>query len=294
MKSKSWAFVLAFLLLLSSVAFGIKPLKSLQVSCQNKVYQCYDCNTVEDVLNQIQQKSGITRDDVKAGKVLYKGKILENRDILRQVGVTDGSLVLVVTGNYKMQGMDYLSLFLSLMSEDGWERFYRKIQEENGSLANFLVELKEATYLTREDIANFLRNGLDLTYHALRASWENPNFRSSLSDPQRIEAYRKVVSLHLSKKILSDIGAKKIVESPEKWHRLISRFTSSVIRTGDVILDGVLDLLLDVLKGAGKTAAAENTHKRANYSADKAPNTMEDPYLANNLLFELSESESED
>jgi hypothetical protein len=290
--------VIFLLLLLCSTTFGIKPVKNLQVTCRDRVYTIDNVGTVEDLIDQLRRESGINLDDMKAGKVLYKGRILEKKDPLRTVGVNDGSTIMVVTDNYKMKGKEFLALFLNMMSEDQWNRFHNKIQENPGSLADFLAEWKEAQYVKRDDVSNFLRNGLDIAYHALKTWWTQPNFRLSLIDPERIESYRKVVSLHLNKKILNDIGAKKVVESPEKWRKNVLNFTSRFIQVGDTILDGILDLLLDILKGAGRTTAATNTHRNSFCSPKNTdaeiPPTMDDPFLANNLLFELSESESEE
>jgi hypothetical protein len=152
---------------------------------------------------------------------------------------------------------------------------------------------RDSQFLKRQDVSNFLKNSLDLSYHRLRAVWDFPFFRSALTDPIRIEVYRKVVANHLSKKILSDIpGAKQLVESPEAWRRELLKFTSALIRIGDVVLDGVLDLLLDVLKGAGKTSMPGTTTENRKEFGNWEPE-MDDPSLANNLLFELSESEDE-
>jgi hypothetical protein len=58
-------------------------------------------------------------------------------------------------------------------------------------------------------------------------------------------------------------------------------------------LDGMLDILLDVLKGAGKTSKSGTTTERRKEFGNWEPE-MDDPSLANNLLFELSESEDDE
>eukprot|EP00980_Cylindrotheca_fusiformis_P008846 scaffold1888_cov120-Cylindrotheca_fusiformis.AAC.16 len=286
-----WVFLL-FLAILP--ALGIKPLKNLQVSCRDKVYTIDNVSTVDELVRSLEKESGIPHNDILSGKVLHKGRILEQKDLLRNVGVLDGSRIVVVTDNHQMKPREFLAMVLFTLSEEGWEKFLQT-QDENiieHVVEKVSAEWKEAQFLKRDDVSAFLRNGLDLSYHALRACWDNPSFRNSLSDPDQIEAYRKVVSLHLSKKILSDIpGAAKIVKSPEKWREKVLRFTSSIIRIGDTILDGILDLLLDVLKGAGRTTFPEDRYRR---ETESQSSTMDDPFLANNILFDLSDSESED
>jgi hypothetical protein len=285
--------MLLFVLAIAST-LGIKPVSNLQVSCRDRVYTIDNVSTVGDLVNRLERESGISHKDMLSGKVLYKGRILGKEDMLRNAGVFDGSRLIVVTDNYQMKPKEFLALLLFTLSEDGWEKFLQAQKEHPGSLTDFLAEWKEAQFISRDDVSNFLRNGLDLSYHALRASWDNPNFRTSLSDPNRIEAYRKVVSLHLSQRILGDIpGAKNLVQSPEKWRKQVLKFTAIVIQVGDTMLDGLLDLLLEVLKGAGKTAAASNV-ERYRRDTTSTTSTVDDPFLANNLLYELSESESED
>jgi hypothetical protein len=68
--------------------------------------------------------------------------------------------------------------------------------------------------------------------------------------------------------------------------------TTGILRLGDVILDGVLDILLDVLKGAGNSSKRDGSaagYHRDGYAFPDA--TLDDPSEANNLLYELSESE---
>lgn len=289
-KSINCRIILLVLAIASSL--GIKPVRNLQVSCRDRVYTIDNVSTVQELVNRLQQESGIPHNDIRSGKVLYKGRILEQKELLRNVGVFDGSRIVVVTDNYQMKPKEFLALLLFTLSEEGWEKFLQAQKDHPGSLTDFLAEWKEAQFISRDDVSAFLRNGLDLSYHALRAWWDNPNFRKSLSDSDRIEAYRKVVSLHLSQRILRDIpGAKSLVQNPEKWRARALEITSSVVRIGDTILDGILDLLLDVLKGAGKATTPTNAKRNGREIESSA---MDDPSLANNLLFELSDSESDD
>jgi hypothetical protein len=88
-----------------------------------------------------------------------------------------------------------------------------------------------------------------------------------------------------------------LIENPETWRHQILKLASVIIRTGDAILDGVLDVLLDVLKGAGKSKSgsehAYTTNPRSFPTESQIDPAMEDPAKANDLLFELSESEDE-
>lgn len=250
-----------------------------------------DVASVEDLVRELQSASHIASNDVQEGKVLFQGKVLDRKALLRQAGVKDGSNLIVVTDNYQMKGKEVLALFLEMMSnEEHWKIYKRKWRSSSKDFySNFW---REAQYLKRQDVSNFLKNSLDISYHRLRAIWDFPFFRSALTDPIRIEVYRKVVEKHLSKKILADIpGAKKLVESPDLWRREILKATSALIRVGDIILDGVLDILLDVLKGAGKRPNATPGTVMGNQC--DVDNWEDDPSLANNLLFELSESEDE-
>jgi hypothetical protein len=255
-------------------------------------------STVDELVNQLQQVSGLSPREIQT--ILFKGKVLERKALLRQLGVQDGANVIVVTENYQMKGKEVLALFLEMITEENWENFqskWRSHQQLNNPdssfRAAFAEQWKEARLLQRHHVSDFIRNSLDLSYHTLRASWEHPTFRRSLSDPMRIEAYRKVVANHLSKRILSDIpGAKFLVEHPDAWKNQMLQLTTGILRLGDVILDGVLDILLDVLKGAGNSSKRDGSaagYYRDGYAFPDA--TLDDPSEANNLLYELSESE---
>ena len=284
--------------------FAIKPVRNLHVSFRDEVYKVDDVSTVEELVKRIGKQSGVAKTEIKSGKyrVLYKGNVLEKDQNLNEAGVSDGSNLIVVTDNYPVKAKDILAVILESLDEEKWENLKEKLRNDKEvSVQEFLSEWKEMQYLTRHDVSDFLRNGLDLSYHALRAFWENPSFRLGVTDPNRLEEYRKVVSLHLSKKILGE-ETTKIVQDKDRWRQQVLKITTGILKLGDTILDGLLDLLLDVLNGAGKTAAAARTrdaaasHLKSQYHDDESTiATLEDdPFLANNLLFELSESEGED
>jgi hypothetical protein len=254
--------------------------------------------TVEDLVARLQKSSGIARGDLKPAKVLYQGKVLERKDLLRQAGVLDGANLIVVTDNYQLKGKEVLALILEMLKEDSWENRFQATWRSSG--ASLVQQIQEAwkeqiQYLQPSDVSNALRHSLDLSYHTLRRTWEHPMFRQSLQDPNRIEAYRQVVASHLSKKILKEIpGAKAMVNNPEAWRKQVFKATSGFLRLGDIVLDGLLDIVLDIVKGVGKRNEMNmNPHSHSSEQQQYTP-TMEDPSLANNLLFELSESEDED
>jgi hypothetical protein len=150
----------------------------------------------------------------------------------------------------------------------------------------------------RKDVSDGLRKGFDVVYHRLRSLWEHPILRQDLHDPDRIESYRKVVSTNVSPELLKKWHLDDAVKSKDNWRREFIRITSHVIRIGDAILDGILDLLLDVLKGKGASMKfASQDYQSSGYSTSTPDITnprMDDPTLANDLLFELSESDEED
>ena len=110
------------------------------------------------------------------------------------------------------------------------------------------------------------------------------------------------MSTNLSPNFLKRVSSfQKVIESPELWRREFSKIATKLIKFGDTVLEGILDLLLDVLKGKGSSYAAkqqsfseEGDSRSPSTSTDFAvTNEMKDPSLANNLLFELSDSEYE-
>jgi hypothetical protein len=247
--------------------------------------------TVEDLVARLQQASGIAQDDLKPAKVCYKGKVLDRKDLLRQAGVLDGANLIVVTDNYQLKVKEYLALIMIMLNDDQWERLGTMWREQGLEQAVQQAWKEHLQYLQPHDVSNALRDSLDLSYHTLRRMWEHPLFRERLQDPNRIESYRQVVASHLSKKILRDLpGAKAVLNNPEAWRNQVFKATSGFLRLGDIVLDGILDIVLDIVKGAGKR---NDMNPRSQNSQQQYKPTMEDPSLANHLLFELSDSEEE-
>ena len=82
------------------------------------------------------------------------------------------------------------------------------------------------------------------------------------------------------------------------------KFSSSLFRCGDIVMDSMLQIVLDIFNGsnsASPNAALSSVFKQSDPYGSRSPGrnlsiydaTMEDPSLANQMLFELSESEDE-
>jgi len=283
--------LLAFLISLTllSLAQGRRPLKTLFVSCHDRVYTVKNVSTVDELLQRIGRSTG-REIDVNRNRVLFKGRIINAGDNLKDVGVVDGSHLMVFADDHRMKVKEVLALSLAMVSEDSWDRLRRELKEHPGALNDLYSKWSRTECMDSHDLYTFLRNGLDLSYHGLRAFWERPSFRSNLMDHGKIEAYRRVISFHLSPKIINDIPwMKKNVQSPARWRTEISKVIASFLRIGDIILDGILAMLLDVLKGNGNDASRTGTQSYPSTSKFTT-STFEDP---ESLIFELSESDSE-
>lgn len=255
--------------------------------------------------------------------IVWKGQILRPKDDLSKAGIKNGDRVMILPGDKDTNAVDILAVYLFLLSsnEKAIEEAINKIKKEQPESLEAMKEMMQSfregvNDLNRKEVASFLRNAFDLSYHRLRSWWEHPSLRQGLHDPDRIENYRKVISTNVSKRSLKTLSSssssqlQKIIESPELWRREFSKIATKAIRFGDAILEGILDLLLDILKGRGSSSArsrqyfpsSETQHQDGGVwtqfpgapdQANTVTNEMEDPSLANNLLFELSESEED-
>ena len=195
-----------------------------------------------------------------------------------------------------------LALILEIMSnEERWNRLKAAFNRE-GHAEAYREMWNELKHLTPKQVSDTLRNSLDMSYHRLRALWEVPLFKNALTDPLRIEAYRKVLLNHLSKQILKDLKLQSVLNNPQEFRNQFLKVTSTLVRAGDVFLDGVLDVLLDILKGAGRNPQnmassayfpKTNNNDNSNGAFGVWEPEMDDPSVANSLLFELSESEDD-
>jgi hypothetical protein len=223
--------------------------------------------------------------------------------------VQPGDKVLILPGDRQAKVLDVLAMYLFLISNNE-DEFIKMISElrngKNGQGGEKWEAFKETLNsmgedfqsLTANDVADNIRNGVDITYHRIRAFWDRPAFRQWLHDPDRIEEKRQVFYTNLSPNILKSLSPKfqEAVRSKEIWRREFVKIISNVLNLGDTILDGILELLLDVLKGKGSSNRHPSNPSNggsSSYGVSSSDPRMDDPSLANNLLDELSESEEE-
>jgi hypothetical protein len=304
-----FAFQLMLLLCMtSSVVLGFKPIKNIQVAFRDKTYVIRDgCSTAKDLADQFRKVSGET--DLDSLQIFCKSKVLKPDDSLSDAGIKPGDKVMVLPSAKDAKGQDVLAMYLFMLSNgrDSFSKMKSSMTEEQAEQIEQLEEMwretkNRFTNLNRKDVADGLRNGFDMAYHRLRSFWEHPLIRQDLHDPSRIESYRKVVTTNVSPELLKQWRLDDAVKSKENWRREFIRLTSNIIRMGDIILDGILDVLLDVLKGKGASVkyasqSSESAQYDINQQSPNAPDTnprMDDPSLANDLLYELSESDEED
>lgn len=302
----------------SNVVFGMKSpspsVKNIQVSFRGETYVIRDgCSTVKELGERFKEVSG--KNDLQSLQILSKSKVLGPDESLSDAGIKPGDKVIIVPDARQFKVQDIMAMYLFTLSNgyDALQTLKSSMTEEQLEQIEQLEELwKDAEYrvnhLSRKDVADGLRHGFDVAYHRLRSLWEHPLLRQDLHDPDRIESYRKVVYTNVSPQLLKKWNLGDAVKSKENWRREFIRRTSNVIRIGDAILDGILDLLLDVLKGKGAslkfaeqssseapTGAREGYHRSQQSSSVPDTNPrMEDPSLANDLLYELSESDEDD
>ena len=280
----------------------------------------------------------------KKGMIIWKGQILKPDDSLIKAGIKNGDHVMILPDEKETKATDMLAVYLFLLSsnEKAIEDAITKIKQEQPESFEQMEEMFHSfrdniQHLKKQDVVDNLRTNFDLAYHRIRSVWEHPSLRQSLHDPDRIENYRKIISQNLSRtKFLNNNNNNKqspnnnrlqnAINSPEIWKKEFTKFVAKAIRVGDTILEGILDLLLDVLKGKGSSSSSSNANRNHSYYstssslhqqdgaagmssassswtsaaanahttlADTFTDEMEDPSLANNLLFELSESEDD-
>lgn len=288
---------------------AVKPVKDLQVSFRGQTITVRGASTVEELARRVQEASGGSDQSFGSARALWNGKMLKPGESLSEAGVQPGDRVLVVPEQKQCNAQDALAMYLFLISEgsNSLDKIQSSLAEEQiEQLQEVFKDVRETfRQLTRKDVTDSLRNGFDVAYHRLRSWWEHPSLRRGLHDPDRIETYRKVVNANMSPALLkiTPSGLQHAIKSEEIWRRDFLRIASNVIRLGDTILDGVLDLLLDVLKGKGSKYASQGPKSTSEASHETQPNPfssiatdprVDNPSLANDLLYELSESDEDD
>ncbi len=303
----------------SIFVLAIKPIRNLQVTYRGQTYTIREgVSTVNELTAHFERMNntlGNMGHRMSPKGIVWKGQILKPGDDLSKAGIKHGDRVMILPGDKEVKAVDILGVYLFLLSSnekaitDTISHFKQEQPEAVESMKEVFQGMKDDVgKMTPKHVSNALRNGMDLSYHRLRSWWEHPSLRQGLHDPEKIENYRKVVSTNLSTKFLKKLSSsasplQKIIESPDLWRREFSKLATKVIRFGDTILEGILDVLLDLLKGSRSSSLSEQhvasveegrMPATSNTSADfDVTNEMEDPSLANNLLFELSESEDE-
>jgi hypothetical protein len=242
-------------------------------------------------------------DGILSARVVWKGQVLKPDVSLSEAGVKENDKLLILPGERQAKVLDVLAMYLFLMSSNE-EEFIRMMSLKDSRFDDFRETLnsmgEELHGLTSGDVADNLRAAMDVAYHRVRAWWERPAFRRWLHDPDQIEEKRQVFRTNLSPNILKHTSPlfQEAVQSKEVWRREFVKVTSNLLRLGDTILDGILELLLDVLKGKGTRrhdahAGSDVSSSPSNSGVSSGPR-MDDPSLANNLLDELSESDGDD
>mmetsp|Transcript_26352 Transcript_26352/g.57739 ORF Transcript_26352/g.57739 Transcript_26352/m.57739 type:complete len:384 (+) Transcript_26352:157-1308(+) len=313
---------------LSIFVSAIKPIRNLHVTYRGQTYTIREgVSTVNELTSRFERlnnNSSNMGNHVSAKGIVWKGQILKPGDNLSNAGIRNGDRVMILPGDKEAKAVDILAVYLFLLSsnEKALDEAITKIKEEQPEMFESMKDASDSFWdsvneFKRKDVADFFRTSFDLSYHKLRGWWERPSFRQGLHDSDRIENYRKVITTNLSNGFLKKYfpsSLQKAIKTPELWRREFAKVVTRAIRIGDTVLEGLLDLLLDILKGKGSSAAnaannyygttspppmggetAEKGDGRtaANNMADSITDQMNDPSLANNLLFELSESEDD-
>jgi hypothetical protein len=326
-------------------------LSAITVFCRDEWYQLQHVSTFQDVLEQLpRQSTSLTSKDLVNAKLLFRGTVLESQTSaksaspstqqqtrLKQAGIREGDTVFVVPENYRFRPHEALAVFLEMMAKDEspnnttnkkgkssspLAKLIEKWQEHVGgdAIRWWLQSLQSSHFLEREQMSQRIRSAVDLGYHRLRMVWERPSFRHALrNNPNLMEPYRKVICHHLPKSIQQELSptTKQFLQNPQAWRDQVLQLTEGILRLGDLILDGLLDIVLDVVQGAGARGGRgasssgsntqdtnTNTNLSSQYAASLTSSSqqsyhdnyepgMEDPSMANQMLFELSESEED-
>jgi hypothetical protein len=260
------------------------------------------CVTVGDILTELKRRHRSDKIENSRAKVIVRGKVLEDpKSILSEQGVRNGDTVLVVVGNQPLQPHEALAMFLEMIAGDNGGVPLAKLMEQwrKQGLGAYLPHLLPD--MEAFQISQSLRNAVDLGYHRLRSWWEQPDFRRRLLQPE-LEVYRKVLKRHLPITIQKELSpaAQQILQNPEAWQQQIGKVGQTLLQYGDVILDGLLDIVLDIVQGAGRNRQDSLSGQFGKASGASPPSspasyepTMDDPFMANQMLYELSESEDD-
>ena len=309
---------------LSIFVSAMKPIRNLHVTYRGQTFHLREgvatVNELTASFERLHNNLGNMGKHISPKGIVWKGQILKPGDDLSKAGIKHGDRIMILPGDKETRAVDILGVYLFLLSsnekaiEEGIAKFKKEQPEALEAMKETMQSVRDdfnaLNEMTPKHVSAVLRGSFDMTYHRLRSWWEHPSLRQGLHDPEKIENYRKVVSTNLSTKFVKKMSSpqlKKLIESPDLWRREFSKIATKVMRFGDTVLEGILDLLLDVLKGRGSSfAAQQRQHQSPPPSSEEGDwnslgvnsdftvtNEMKDPSLANNLLFELSESEDD-
>jgi hypothetical protein len=293
--------------------------KNIKILFRGESYTIKDgVGTFGELMDKFQDVSGLTSEEYNTNSMVWKGRFLRrdsrggNID-LSTIGMKNGDRVLFVpVGGVKVPDLLGYMIFMATSDEKKSRLILQSLKAGTINDEYWIDFTEKLRSMNRKDVSYALRMGFDLAYHKLRSWWENPVLRQELHDPIYVEQYRKAVSTNVAPTVLEVFPSrlKRAIQSPDIWFKDFQKVTSAAVRFGDTIMDGILDLLLDVLK---QSNTATNTYSSArpsssvgqdyntagrNSSYDGSPRTwtdpqMDDPSLANDLLYELSESDDE-
>jgi hypothetical protein len=260
------------------LVLGKSPIRNVQVMLRGKPYTVKDVTTVSELQERIQEIAGAN----ETGQVLFRGKELEPTDILRRVGVKEGATVTLVPSSSSpsediLESPPNFKEAFSIMDISDWQDLLDHINKVN-----------------KDEVSTWLREGFGSIYDEMKKHWLDPQYRKMIDDPNKIEAARLfIVSNSALRDAIEEVdGGKELLKSQDKFRDYILSLNLVAIKAGDAIFDGVLEVLLDVLKGAGKHMYGPSSSSSSSRTSQDFSSI--DPSVSASLLFELSESEDEE
>jgi hypothetical protein len=248
---------------------------------RGKTYTVEDVTTVSELQERIQEIAGAN----ETGQVLFQGKELEPTDILRRVGVKEGATLILVPSSSSETEAETPPNF-----KDAFDQM---------DISDWQDLLGHINNVNKEEVSTWLREGFGSMYDEMKKHWLDPKYRKVIEDPKKIEAARILIvnNKQLRDAIEEVAGGKELLKSQKKFREYVLKLNSVAIQAGDAIFDGVLEVLLDVLKGAGKhmyNDGPSSSSSRTSSSRSSQDFSNIDPSVSASLLFELSESEDEE
>ena len=301
------------------------------------MYNIHDVTTVSELQERLQEVSGMNDETMWDGsQVSFRGKALKATDILRRVGVKEGAKIVITLPNFSEQDGSSKKKRKrgnnrkngnnkNNKRHNGWgtsfpppppfsgHRFdgssgkappsiFEWMKDESLDWGDVLETLRS---IKREDVSSVVRDSLTRGYHQLRDFWNDPNIRDALNDPIKTEAARQMclANPELRASIEGVPGGKKLLNDQQAWRQYFQTLAEVAMSAGDAILDGLLDVLIEILKGGSSTSSSSSSQDRSVGSTAGSDGNRQDPSfqsetidpsVASNVLFELSESEDED